>query len=302
MLLITGGLGFIGWNTVLALHAVGKVLCVCDDLAKANSDRLAQCKVMGIEVVDFRHLDDKIIALCSGIIHLGAISSTVETDANKLDFQNTKFSINLFDRATAFQIPIVLASSAATYGDKPVMSDADIDLQPLNLYAQTKHKIDQYCQYAKLKPPSWACLKFFNVYGPGEDNKTERTSSLAHKAFTAQKTGGVVQLFKSSETMKRDFVYVKDAVRACCYFLYRPRANGIYNVGTGTPRSFYDIVHIVRNFSSLLAPAIETIDMPEDLLLTYQHFSQSTSPRARAAGFHCEYDLERGLKDMRRYF
>jgi len=98
------------------------------------------------------------------------------------------------------------------------MSDADRDLSPLNLYAQSKHAIDDYCHDTKMKPPSWACLKLFNVFGPGEDSKSERTSSLAHKAFLAQRAAGSIKLFKGSDKLQRDFVYVKDAVRACCYF------------------------------------------------------------------------------------
>src|SRR6195952_3586676 len=258
MLLVTGGAGFIGSNVVAALNDAGRRdVTVCDFLGHDGKWRnLAKRQLADIlppaELMDWlkgRKLD--------AVIHMGAISETTATDGDLVIETNFRLSMRLLDWCTANNVPFIYASSAATYGDGDE-GFADDDsltalkkLRPMNLYGWSKSLFDlavaeRVAKKAKM-PPQWAGLKFFNVFGPNEYHKGTMMSVLA-KRFDDVRSGKKVQLFKSHRDgiadgdQRRDFIYVDDVVRVVMWLLASPKVNGIYNVGTGTARSFRDLM------------------------------------------------------------
>jgi ADP-L-glycero-D-manno-heptose 6-epimerase len=301
MLLVTGGAGFIGSNVVAALDDAGRSdVTVCDFLGHDGKWRnLAKRQLADIlppaELMDWlkgRRLD--------AIIHLGAISETTATDADLVIETNFRLSMRLLDWCTANATPFIYASSAATYGDgaQGFRDDPSIDalkmLRPMNLYGWSKHLFDMAVAERAAKgdklPPQWAGLKFFNVFGPNEYHKGAMMSVLARR-FDDVKAGRSVQLFKSHREgiadgdQRRDFIYVDDAVRVVMWLLATPSVSGLFNVGTGTARSFKDL--IVAAYAALAAkPNIEYVDMPEAIRGSYQYFTQSDVDRLRSAGYN----------------
>jgi ADP-L-glycero-D-manno-heptose 6-epimerase len=213
------------------------------------------------------------------VIHLGAISETTATDGDLVIETNFRTSLRLLDWCTATATPLIYASSAATYGngelgfgDDPSV-EALKKLRPMNLYGWSKHLFDlavaeRLARGEKL-PPQWAGLKFFNVFGPNEYHKGTMMSVLARR-FDDVKAGRAVTLFKSHREgiadgdQRRDFIYVDDVVRVMMWLLATPQVSGLFNVGTGTARSFKDL--IVSAYAALGAsPNIEYVDMPEQI-------------------------------------
>jgi ADP-L-glycero-D-manno-heptose 6-epimerase len=301
MLLVTGGAGFIGSNVVAALNDAGRRdVTVCDFLGHDGKWRnLAKRQLADIlppaELMDWlqgRRLD--------AIIHLGAISETTATDGDLVIETNFRLSMRLLDWCTANATPLIYASSAATYGDgtQGFRDGPSIDalktLRPLNLYGWSKHLFDmavaERAAKGKKLPPQWAGLKFFNVFGPNEYHKGAMMSVLARR-FDDVKAGRAVQLFKSHREgiadgdQRRDFIYVDDAVRVVMWLLATPSVSGLFNVGTGTARSFRDL--ILAAYAALAAkPNIEYVDMPEAIRGSYQYFTQSDVDRLRSAGYN----------------
>ncbi|OQW58725.1 MAG: ADP-L-glycero-D-mannoheptose-6-epimerase [Proteobacteria bacterium SG_bin9] len=301
MLLVTGGAGFIGSNVVAALNDAGRTdVAVCDflghegkwkNLAKRQlADFVAPADLFGW--LSGRKLD--------GIIHMGAISETTATDGDLVMATNFGLSLRLLDWCTAHAVPLIYASSAATYGDGDGSFD-DTDtlvslkrLQPMNLYGWSKHVFDmavaaRVAAGEKL-PPQWVGLKFFNVFGPNEYHKGTMMSVLARR-FDDIKAGRAVQLFKSHREgiadgdQRRDFIYVDDIVRVIVWLLATPSVNGIFNVGTGQARSFKDLIGSA--YQSLgTSPNIQYIDMPEQIRGSYQYFTQATVERLQRAGYN----------------
>ena len=301
MLLVTGGAGFIGSNVVAALNDAGRTgVAVCDVLGDTGKWRnLARRQLADIvppaELPDWlngRRLD--------AVIHLGAISDTMATDADLVIETNFRLSMRLLDWCTDNATPFIYASSAATYGDgaQGFRDDPSIDalkaLRPLNLYGWSKHLFDLAVAERVAKgdkmPPQWAGLKFFNVFGPNEYHKGAMMSVLARR-FDDIKAGRPVQLFKSHRDgiadgdQRRDFIYVDDAVRVVMWLLATPHVSGLFNVGTGRARSFRDLM--IAAYGALgIAPNIEYIDMPVAVRDSYQYFTQSEVDRLQRAGYN----------------
>jgi ADP-L-glycero-D-manno-heptose 6-epimerase len=234
---------------------------------------------------------------------MGAISSTTETDGDAVMDNNFRLSLKLLDWCTDTRTPFIYASSAATYGDGETgFSDALTreelkKLKPMNLYGWSKHLFDlallDRVENKQKLPPQWAGLKFFNVFGPNEYHKGEMMSLLA-KRFDDARAGKPIRLFKSDRDgiadgeQKRDFVFVDDVVSVVLWLLKSGVPNGIFNVGTGTARSFKDLMSAM--FAALgKQPNLEYIDMPPALRGTYQYFTQADVAKLQGAGYNAGF-------------
>jgi ADP-L-glycero-D-manno-heptose 6-epimerase len=301
MLLVTGGAGFIGSNVVAALNDAGRVdVAVCDLLGHGGKWRNLAKRQLA-DIVPPAQLADWLSGRrLEAIIHLGAISETTATDGDLVIETNFRLSMRLLDWCTANGTPFIYASSAATYGDgaQGFRDDPSLPalraLRPMNLYGWSKHLFDMAVAERVAKgdklPPQWAGLKFFNVFGPNEDHKGTMMSVLARR-FDDIKAGRPVQLFKSHREgiadgdQRRDFIYVDDVVRVVMWLLSAPSVSGLFNVGTGTARSFKDLM--LSAYAALgAAPNIQYIDMPEAIRGSYQYFTQSEVDRLRHAGYN----------------
>jgi ADP-L-glycero-D-manno-heptose 6-epimerase len=300
MLLVTGGAGFIGSNVVASLNAAGRTDLAVNDMLGTD----AKWRNLGKrQIADFvppadlwRWLERRPL---EAVIHLGAISDTTATDADLVMETNFRLSLRLLDWCTIHRIRFIYASSAATYGDGAAgfVDDRSLTalrkLRPLNLYGWSKHLFDLVVADRAAKrenlPPQWAGLKFFNVFGPNEYHKGAMASVLA-RVFDGACAGTPVRLFKSHRDgiadgdQRRDFIYVDDAVAVTRWLLDSPTVCGLFNVGTGTARSFRDLVTAM--FKALgRPPAIEYIDMPPEIRPNYQYFTEANTDNLRAAGF-----------------
>jgi ADP-L-glycero-D-manno-heptose 6-epimerase len=254
---------------------------------------------------------NSIIDDVSTIFHLGAISTTTETDGDLILHENFGFSRYLYQLCTMHNIPLIYASSAATYGDgsKGFMEPktlGDIEkLVPLNAYAWSKNLFDRYVltnALSHLAPPQWVGLKFFNVYGPNEYHK-EGQMSVVWQIYQQIKDGkSPAKLFKSYHKdfddggQLRDFVWVEDCVNVMLWFYKNKKKSGIYNVGTGKARSFKDLA--LATFKALdQEPRIEYKEMPESLRPKYQYFTQADLTLLRKVGYEAPMtSLEDGVK------
>ncbi len=312
MLLVTGGAGFIGSNVVASLNEAGRTdIAVNDSLGSDGKWRNLGAR----QLADFvpptellRWLDGRKL---DAVVHLGANSSTTATDGDALIETNFRLSLRLLDWCAATRTRFIYASSAATYGDGSRGFSDDYSVaalkrfKPMNLYGWTKHLFDlavieRAARKARL-PPQWAGLKFFNVFGPNEYHKGEMMSLVA-KRFDEARAGRPVRLFKSYREgigdgeQRRDFIYVDDAVAVIRWLLDTPAVSGIFNVGTGTARSFRDL--IAAMYAALgCAPAIEYIDMPASIRESYQYFTQADTANLRRAGYNADFTtLEDGVR------
>jgi ADP-L-glycero-D-manno-heptose 6-epimerase len=246
------------------------------------------------------------------IVHMAAISSTTETNIDKFVATNVRLTLDLWQWCAANAVRFIYASSAATYGDGSAgfgdeqSPDAIAALRPLNPYGWSKHVVDRRViddvVRGETTPPQWAGLKFFNVYGPNESHKGVM-QSLVSKIHPAVRAGEPVTLFKSHNPrypdggQLRDFVYVKDCVAVVSWLLRNPGTSGLFNVGTGTARSFLDLVHAVGAAVGC-APNIRFIDTPGDLRAQYQYFTRADITKLRQAGFDASFcSLEDGVRD-----
>ncbi len=288
MILVTGGAGFIGSVLVKELNNRGrKDIWVVDRLESDEKWRNLQ----GLEFEEYIHADE-LFSLDSDfwdaitqIYHIGACSSTTERNMDFLWENNVRYSQELFHMATLKDIPIAYASSAATYGDGQQGYSDDHNgvknLRPLNGYGFSKQYVDKWILERESRPSFWFGLKFFNVFGPNEYHKGDMRS-LVHKGFGQIKEHGKVKLFMShKEGFKdgeqlRDFVYVKDVVRAAIELMEQkvPGSSGIYNMGTGQARSFYDLIK--ATFAAMGEKEnVEFIPMPESIRDQYQYYTQA---------------------------
>jgi len=301
MLLVTGGAGFIGSNVVAALNDSGRSdVVVCDNLGSDGKWRnLAKRQL--VDIVPPAELPDWLKGRkLDAVIHLGAISETTATDGDLVIETNFRFSMRLLDWCTANAVPLIYASSAATYGDGAEGFDDDASLpalkklRPMNLYGWSKQLFDLAVAGRAANgdplPPQWAGLKFFNVFGPNEYHKGTMMSVLARR-FDDVKAGRVVQLFKSHRDgiadgdQRRDFIYVDDVVRVILWLLATPSVSGLFNVGTGKARSFRDLM--LAAYAALGSrPNIDYVDMPEQIRGSYQYFTESKVDRLHRAGYN----------------
>jgi ADP-L-glycero-D-manno-heptose 6-epimerase len=309
-IVVTGGAGFIGSNLVRALNARGQDnILVVDDLGKDAKWR----NLRGLEFADYLEKDDFRFAVrhdalsdIDAVFHLGACSSTTETNASFLADNNYRFSVELCEWCLDHDARFIYASSAATYGDGAQgYSDAPElmpSLRPLNPYGFSKHLFDLWAARRGLLQDSIAGLKYFNVYGPGEAHKGDMRSMI-HKAWGQIRETGRVRLFRSHRPdypdggQDRDFLHVRDAVAATLYFHDRRDVNGLYNCGTGRARTWNDLAHAV--FAAMnRPPEIEYIDMPEAIRDAYQYHTEADLTRLREAGFEDEFtSLEEGVRE-----
>ena len=301
MLLVTGGAGFIGSNVVAALNDAGSAdVVVCDVLGHDGKWRNLAKRQLADIVPSGELLDWLKGRTLEAVIHLGAISETTATDGDLVVETNFRFSLKLLDWCTETSTPFIYASSAATYGDgaQGFADDPSLKalkaLRPMNLYGWSKHLFDMAVasriERGEKLPPQWVGLKFFNVFGPNEYHKGTMMSVLARR-FDDIRSGRVVQLFKSHRDgvadgdQRRDFIYVDDVVRVVMWLLATPNVSGLFNVGTGTARSFKDLM--LSAYSALGAkPNIQYIDMPEAIRGSYQYFTEAKVDRLRAAGYN----------------
>jgi len=321
MIVVTGGAGFIGSNLVAALEDRGRHdIVVCDWL---GSDGKWQ-NIAKRELADFvfpEELFDWLDAHedeVEAIFHMGAVSATTETDADLIMRSNFQLSLGLWDWCSANGVRLIYASSAATYGDgaREFSDDSAIDhlasLQPLNAYGWSKHLFDRRVRRLVAgngpRPPYWAGLKFFNVYGPNEYHKGSMKSVICH-LYPALDRGEPARLFRSYHPdyadggQLRDFVYVMDCVAVMLWLFDNPEAEepglggALLNIGTGQARSFLDLAR--ATFAAMGKPEeIEYIDMPESLRPRYQYYTQADLTKLRRLGYDRPFtSLEDGGAD-----
>ncbi|MFK7947755.1 MAG: ADP-glyceromanno-heptose 6-epimerase [Saprospiraceae bacterium] len=308
MIIITGAAGFIGSVVASALNKAGREdLILVDDFTKTyKSDNFAHIKhLQRIERMEFF---DKIndLGQIDYIIHLGARTDTTETDVDLLDLLNLNYTKQIWEFCAKHQIPLIYASSAATYGlgefgynDEHKLCEK---LQPLNAYGRSKNDFDIWALQQENQPPNWFGLKFFNVYGPNEFHKSRMASVIFHTHRQILATGGMKLFrshkpdFKDGEQM-RDFIYVKDVVKVISFLMKNEAENGIYNLGTGTARTFWDLA--ANTFSAMnLEPNISFIETPADLRDKYQYFTEANMSKLRNAGYDEPFlTLEEGITD-----
>jgi ADP-L-glycero-D-manno-heptose 6-epimerase len=299
MMLVTGGAGFIGSHIVAALEERGQDIAVSDWTDEGKWRNVAKRRLG--EIVPPEMLLDWLRPRrdIEAIVHMGAISSTTATDEAETMRINYELPLALWDWCAAHGVRLIYASSAATYGDGSQGFDDEFGqnalarLKPLNLYGRSKHAFDREVARriaaGEKAPPQWAGLKFFNVYGPNEYHKAGQIS-VALKNWREAKEAGHAVLFRSHNPsyadggQLRDFVWVGDCAEVVLWLLDTPRANGLFNVGTGKARSFKDLAGAV--FRALgREPAIEYVDTPLAIRDKYQYFTEARMERLRAAGY-----------------
>lgn len=319
-IIVTGAAGFIGSCLVGFLNHKGyDNLILVDDFSKLEKDANLSGKkfINKVEREEFFEWIKTKNERVDFFYHIGARTDTTEFDYSIHEHLNVEYSKKVWEYCTENKIPLVYASSAATYGagELGYKDDESIveNLKPLNPYGVSKNEFDKWALKQTATPPSFAGLKFFNVYGPNEYHKARMASVIFH-SFKQIKEKGFVKLFKSHKKgfndgeQLRDFIYVKDVLKICFWFLECNEQNpstfisGIYNVGTGKARTFNDLVK--ATFSALgLETRIEYIDMPEDIRETYQYFTEAEMNKIKNAGYKAPfYSLEEGVDDYIRNY
>jgi ADP-L-glycero-D-manno-heptose 6-epimerase len=314
MIVITGAAGFIGSNMISKLNEEGYIdLILVDDFSSEIKNKNLENKnyTDRIERERFFEWAEKNYSRIEFIYHLGARTDTTEFKKEIFDKLNLEYSKRVWELCCRFDIPLIYASSAATYGDGSLGYDDDHalipKLKPLNPYGESKQDFDMWALEQSQQPAYWAGIKFFNVYGPNEYHKGRMASVIFH-AFHQIRETGKMKLFRSHNPgykdgeQKRDFIYVKDVIDVLFFFLENQVKSGIYNLGTGKARTFYDLVR--STFAALgLKENIEYIDMPEDIRDKYQYFTQARIDKLANAGYNVPFStLEQGIDDYVKYF
>jgi ADP-L-glycero-D-manno-heptose 6-epimerase len=311
-IVVTGAAGFIGSCLTGFLNEKGfEELILVDEFSRLDKVNNLKGKKFSYQVErdDFFHWLEQKKPAISFIFHLGARTDTTEFDYAVHERLNLEYSQRVWDYCMLKQIPLVYASSAATYGSGHLgYSDnhqLPFKLAPLNAYGISKNEFDKWAILQQSHPPFWAGLKFFNVYGPNEYHKGRMASVIWH-SFNQIKNNGTVKLFKSHRPdfkdgqQLRDFIYVKDILKVCFWLMEnfeKKPSSGLYNLGTGRARSFEDLVR--ATFSGAGEPVqIQYIDMPEDIRDKYQYFTEAKMEKLRSAGYvDSFYSLEYGVVD-----
>ena len=324
MIVITGAAGFIGSVVADEFNKKGyNDLILVDDFSKKEKEK---------NYIDLKYnsLVDREIFFewfkvnhgnVEFVVHLGARTDTTEFDWNVFQKLNVNYTQTLFSLCTEYQIPLIYASSAATYGNGELGYDDNHEvverLQPLNPYGKSKNEVDKWILKQEKYPPFWAGLKFFNVYGPNEYHKGRMASVIFH-SFNQINETGKVKLFRSHRPdfedgqQLRDFIYVKDIASVIIWmisqhelsapthssqFTAHSLKSGLYNLGTGKARSFYDLA--ANTFKSMGKDVnIEFIDIPEDIRDKYQYFTEANMSKLKSSGYDKEFtSLEEGVAD-----
>jgi ADP-L-glycero-D-manno-heptose 6-epimerase len=312
MILVTGGAGFIGSNLQSALSRRGLETVVVDTLGcKGKWRNLANHPPDRIVHPDA--LDDFLATNppLEMVYHLGAVSSTTADDGDHTWETNVECSRRLWTWCAEREVRFIYASSAATYGDGELGFDDDgraealEKLRPRNLYGWTKHAFDltvaRRLAHERARPPQWAGLKFFNVYGPNEYHKGHMISVVKVK-YDEVAAGGPARLFRSDVAglpdghQARDFIWVGDVVDVMLWLLDSPRVSGLFNLGTGRARTYLDLAHAVCDAAGK-PRSVAFVDMPEPLRGQYQSFTEARMERLRAAGYTGQFTpLEEGVR------
>jgi ADP-L-glycero-D-manno-heptose 6-epimerase len=309
MIVVTGAAGFIGSCLVSQLNRLGiNDLVLVDDFSNSEKNKNLEGKKyhQKIDRSNFFSWLTKEKPEIHFVYHIGARTDTTEFNKEIFDELNVLYSQNIWTYCTTNSIPLVYASSAATYGlGEHGYEDDHLTipkLTPLNPYGDSKNEFDKWALSQNNQPPFWAGLKFFNVYGPNEYHKGRMASVIFH-SFNQIREKGSVKLFRSHNPdfkdgeQLRDFIYVKDLVDVCLFLKAEKPTSGIYNLGSGKARTFLDLV--TNTFKSLdETVAIDFIDTPEDIRDKYQYFTEANMTKLRMAGYTKEFtSLEDGIAD-----
>lgn len=309
MIIVTGAAGFIGSCLIERLNQDNfKHIIAVDDF----SDEQKNKNLVGKHILErierdlfFDWLDQNYYEV-EFIFHIGARTDTTEFDRSIFEKLNVNYSKQIWKKCIEYQIPLVYASSAATYGLGELGYDDNESLvsklRPLNPYGDSKNEFDIWALRQNEKPFFWAGLKFFNVYGPNEYHKGRMASVIFH-TFNQIQASGQMRLFRSHNPdykdgeQMRDFVYVKDLVEVCIFLMYQRKHSGIYNLGSGKARTFLDLA--TNTFKALdLIPHIDFVDTPADIRDKYQYFTQANMSKLRSIGYDRPFHtLEEGIKD-----
>ncbi len=309
MIVVTGAAGFIGSVLVGKLNSIGieNILMVdnfSNEQKKVNWS-LKKCSDK-MDRADFLKWFDENASEVSFVFHIGARTDTTEFNKEIFDELNVNYTKSIWNICTENNIPLVYASSAATYGGgehgyadnhKEIPS-----LHPLNPYGWSKQEFDIWALQQNNTPPQWQGLKFFNVYGPNENHKARMASVIFHSFHQINNTGKV-KLFRSHRPdykdgwQLRDFIYVKDLVNVCVFLMQNNTQSGIYNLGTGTARSFSDLADSTFKALNKITD-IEYVDIPADIRDKYQYFTEADMSKLMAQGYSTPFtSLEEGVSD-----
>lgn len=314
MLVVTGAAGFIGSCLVSALNDAGfNDIVLVDDFSRMDKKPNYTHKKFTamVDRAEFSTWLDSQHRLVQYIFHLGARTDTTEFDYEVHRTLNLEYSKMVWEKCVRYGLPLVYASSAATYGDgkngfDDEMSNLEL-LRPLNPYGESKLQFDQWALEQNKKPFQWVGLKFFNVYGPNEYHKG-RMASVVYHAYQQIGKLGYMQLFRSHRPdyrdgeQLRDFIYVKDVVAVCIWLMQNRHVSGLYNLGSGQARTFHDLSNAV--FEAMgLDKDIRFIDTPEDIRDKYQYFTEANMHKLKSAGYLIPfYSLEEGISDYVKHY
>ncbi len=309
MIIVTGAAGFIGSNLVRKLNDEGfKDIVLVDDFTSPLKNKNFENKTFSFKIdrSEFFEWIPSNHRFIQFIFHMGARTDTTEFDVSVFKTLNLDYSKMIWNKCIEFGLPLVYASSAATYGlgkqgyhdDHTVIEK----LKPLNPYGESKNEFDKWAVRQEHKPYYWAGLKFFNVYGPNEYHKDKMASVVFH-TFNQIKNTGEMKLFRSFNPefkdgeQARDFVYVKDVIEVMYFLMHHRKDTGIYNVGTGKAVTFLELVR--NTFKVMHMPEkIKYIDIPVDIRDKYQYFTEAKMSKLRSIGYKKDfYSLEDGIRD-----
>jgi len=309
MIIVTGAAGFIGSVLVGALNEEGRSdLILVDEFIREDKLKNLEDKSYEkkIDRADFINWFEANAEMVSFIFHIGARTDTTEFDVDIFNRLNLNYTKDIWKICSEYEIPMVYASSAATYGDGSLGYDDNHDivekLKPLNAYGESKNDFDKWALKQSQTPPSWYGLKFFNVYGPNEYHKGRMASVIMHAFKQINETGGM-KLFRSHRPdytdggQLRDFVYVKDVVEVMLFLWQYKADSGLYNLGTGKARTFLDLAK--ATFKAMgKQENISFIDTPEDIRDKYQYFTEANMKKLLSQGYAIPfYSLEEGVED-----
>jgi len=315
MIIVTGGAGFIGSNTIKALNEIGEEnIIVVDNIADSKKWE----NLIGKRFNEYVNKDDlwewfrtNSFENIDAIIHLGACTDTLNTDFDYLIRNNYNYSRKLWSICVREKITFLYASSAATYGRGSMDFSDDHDniknLEPINAYGFSKHLFDIWVLKQKDTPPEWYGIKFFNVYGPNEAHKGRMASTVYHLIEQARKIGEI-RLFKSNNKkykngeQKRDFIFVDDVVMIMINFLKNKCSSGIYNLGTGSARSFNELAQIIfKEVKKKLK--VKYFDMPKQLEKQYQNYTKADMKKLISTGIDYNLiSLEKGIEKYIKWY
>ena len=314
MIVITGAAGFIASFLAQELNKAGKIdLVLVDDFSrkdKESNHKSIQChsRIERTEFIDWFSQNCNEIEF---VFHLGARTDTTEMDYSIHEELNLEYSKSIWDICSNHKIPLIYASSAATYGigENGYSDNHEIvyKLKPLNPYGDSKNNFDKWVLQEEVQPPFWAGLKFFNVYGPNESHKG-RMASVIYHAFHQIKSTGKMNLFRSHNSkykdgeQLRDFIYVKDVVKICLFLYKNQNHSGLFNVGTGKAETFKALVE--NTFEALnMECQINYIDTPEDIRDKYQYFTEADMSKLESVGYNEPFfSLKEGVQDYIQHY